>query len=66
MDRDDAYLIVQSNAHRAWNEEGSFRENITSDKKVRELFKQDELDKLFDYNYHLRFVDDIIKRLDTV
>jgi adenylosuccinate lyase len=66
MDRDDAYLIVQSNAHRAWNEEGSFRENITSDKKVRELFKQDEMDKLFDYNYHLRFVDDIIKRLDTV
>ena len=66
MDRDEAYLIVQSNAHRAWNEEGSFRENITSDKKVRELFKQDEMDKLFDYNYHLRFVDEIIKRLDTV
>lgn len=66
MDRDDAYLVVQSNAHRAWNEEGSFRENISYDKKVRELFKQDELDKLFDYNYHLRFVDDIIKRLDAV
>ena len=66
MDRHDAYLVVQSNAHKAWNEEGSFRENISGDSKVKELFSKDEFDKLFDYNYHLRFVDDIIKRLDAI
>ena len=66
MDRNDAYLVVQSNAHRAWNEEGNFRENISADKKVKELFTEDEFARLFDYNYHLRFVDDIIKRIDTI
>jgi adenylosuccinate lyase len=66
IDRDDAYLIIQSNAHKAWNEEGSFRDNISKDSKVKELFKDSELDELFDYNYHLRYVDDIIKRLDAI
>jgi len=66
MDRDDAYLIVQSNAHRAWNEEGSFRENIAKDKKVQELLTGGELEGLFDYKHHLRYVDDIIRRLDAV
>jgi adenylosuccinate lyase len=66
MDRHDAYLVVQSNAHKAWNEEGSFRENVSADKKVKELFTEDEFASLFDYNYHLRFVDDIIKRLDAI
>jgi len=66
MERHDAYLIVQSNAHKAWNEEGSFRENISADEKVKKLFTEDEIASLFDYNYHLRFVDDIIKRLDAI
>jgi len=66
MDRHDAYLVVQSNAHKAWNEEGNFRENLSADSKVKELLGKDELDKLFDYSYHLRFTDDIIKRLDGI
>ncbi|MCK5568019.1 MAG: adenylosuccinate lyase [Actinomycetia bacterium] len=66
MDRHDAYMIVQSTAHKAWNEEGSFRENISKDKKVAGLFSLQELEELFDYNYHLRFVDEIIDRLSDI
>ncbi len=66
MDRHDAYMIVQSTAHKAWNEEGSFRENISKDKKVAGLFNPQELEELFDYNYHLRFVDEIIDRLSDI
>ena len=66
MDRDDAYLVVQSTAHRAWNEEGSFKDNIFADSRVKKLFSEEELDGLFDYNYHLRYVDEIIKRLDNI
>ena len=66
MDRHDAYMIVQSTAHKAWNEEGSFRENISKDKKVAGLFSPQELEELFDYNYHLRFVDEIIDRLSDI
>jgi len=66
MDRHDAYMIVQSTAHKAWNEEGSFRENISRDKEVAGLFNPQELEELFDYNYHLRFVDEIIDRLSDI
>ncbi len=66
MDRDDAYLIVQSTAHDAWNNEGSFKENIFKDKRVSGLFSTEELKELFDYNYHLRYIDEIIDRLKNI
>ena len=66
MDRDDAYLIVQSTAHDAWNNEGSFKENIFRDEKVSGLFSTEELEELFDYNYHLRYIDEIIDRLNNI
>jgi len=66
MNRDDSYLVVQSTAHKAWNEEGSFRKNISDDSRVKKLFTEEELDGLFDYNYHLRYIDEIIKRLDDI
>ena len=66
MDRDDAYLIVQSTAHDAWNNEGSFKENISKDKRVTGLFSTKELEELFDYNYHLRYIDEIIDRLNNI
>ncbi|MCJ7473337.1 MAG: adenylosuccinate lyase [Actinobacteria bacterium] len=66
MDRDDAYLIVQSTAHDAWNNEGSFKENISKDEKVSGLFSTEELEELFDYNYHLRYIDEIIDRLNNI
>lgn len=66
MDRDDAYLIVQSTAHDAWNNEGSFKENISKDEKVTGQFSAEELEELFDYNYHLRYIDEIINRLNNI
>ncbi len=66
MDRHQAYITVQSNAHKAWDEEGSFRDNISSDRRVRELITEEEIGTLFDYNYHLRYVDEIIGRLDSI
>ena len=66
MDRDDAYLIVQSTAHDAWNNEGSFKENISKDERVTGLFSTEELEELFDYNYHLRYIDEIIDRLNNI
>jgi len=66
MDRDDAYLVVQSTAHDAWNNEGSFKENISRDERVSRLFSMEELEELFDYNYHLRYIDEIIDRLKNI
>ena len=66
MDRQDAYEIIQSTAHKAWNEEGSFKENIENEEKVKSLLNSEELEELFDVKYHLRYVDTIINRLEDL
>ncbi len=64
MDRQDAYAVIQSAAHKAWSEEGSFKENIEKEEKVKSLLGSEELEGLFDVKYHLRYVDTIINRLE--
>lgn len=66
MKREDAYTVVQSKALKAWNEEGSFKENIKNDPNVSSFIGKDELEALFDVNYHLRYINKIIKRLDSI
>ncbi|MBN2073216.1 MAG: adenylosuccinate lyase [Actinobacteria bacterium] len=63
MDRNEAYVIIQSAAHKAWNEEGSFKDNIKNDQKVTSVLTGDELEELFRVEYHLRYIDTIIGRL---
>jgi adenylosuccinate lyase len=61
--REEAYAMVQDAALKAWEEEGSFRENILKDKRIAGLITESEMDSLFDVSYHLKHVDTIIKRL---
>src|SRR5665811_1512129 len=64
--RDDAYVLVQSAALKAWEEEGSFKDNILQDGRISGLLSADELESLFDVKYHLGHIDTIIKRLDKI
>ncbi len=66
MSRQDAYSLVQSAAIKAWDSEGSFKENIMSEKRVLSFLSKDELEKLFDVKYHLRYIDKIINRLADI
>ncbi|MBN1299352.1 MAG: adenylosuccinate lyase [Actinobacteria bacterium] len=66
MMRDSAYKIVQSAALKAWDEEGSFKDNILNDRAVTDILNADEIEALFDVKYHLAHIDDIIKRLDNI
>jgi len=66
MMRDEAYRIVQSAALKAWDEEGSFKENILNENTISGYLKPDELEKLFDVKYHLQYIDTIIKRLESL
>ena len=62
--REDAYAIVQANAHTAWNtEDGDFRQLTTHDEKVRAHLSPEEIDDCFDPNHHLRNLDEIYQRL---
>jgi adenylosuccinate lyase len=61
--REDAYALVQRNAMPVWRGEGEFLALLKSDKEVRKLLSEAELEELFDLGYHLKNVDVIFKRV---
>lgn len=62
--REEAYAIVQSNAHTAWNtQDGNFRQLIASDERVKAHLSPEEVDDCFDPNHHLRNLDEVYQRL---
>ena len=64
MTREDAYGIVQSSAHQAWNKpDGNFRDLISNDAKVKEYLSPAEIESCFDPQYHLQHLDEIYQRL---
>jgi adenylosuccinate lyase len=64
VSREDAYAIVQSNAHSAWNrEDGNFRQLISNDERVKAQLSPEEIDECFDPNHHLRNLDEVYQRL---
>jgi adenylosuccinate lyase len=63
MSRQDAYKIVQRNAMKTWAESKKFINLLKADVEVMAVLSPSELEALFDYNYYLRYVDDIFERL---
>jgi len=61
--RQSAYKLVQSAAHKAWNEETSFQEELMSRTEFSELFTKAELNRIFDVKTYLKHVDMIFKRV---
>ena len=59
ISRESAYEIVQRNAMKAWKNKGDFLEQLKSDPEVTKIIKEEEIEKLFDYSYHLKHVDEI-------
>ena len=65
MSREDAYRIVQSNAHQAWNTPGgNFQKLIESDEQVKEHLATEEISECFNPDYQLRNLDKVYQRLD--
>jgi adenylosuccinate lyase len=62
LSRERAYEVVQRNAMQSWKTGASFRELLLLDKEVTELLTEQEVNELFDYNYHLKHIDEIYKR----
>lgn len=63
LDRQDAYKIIQRNAMRAWDEGGHLRDYLKDEPQVTAHLSNDEIDDLFDYEYHLRHIDTAFERL---
>ncbi len=64
MNREDAYSVVQSCAHQAWNkEDGNFQNLISKDSSVMQHLSPEEIEKCFDPQHHLKNLDQIYQRL---
>jgi adenylosuccinate lyase len=64
MLREDAYAIVQGNAHQAWNREGGdFRALIAQDPKVKAHLSAEDLAECFNPQHHLQNLSVIYQRL---
>jgi len=65
ISREEAYRIVQSNAHQAWNTPGgNFQKLIESDPQVQAKLTPAEINECFNPDYQMRNIDKVYQRLD--
>jgi len=63
LERQKAYVMVQRNALRVWEEGTPFKELLLEDREIGEYLRKEEIEEVFDLAYHLKHVDDIFKRV---
>jgi adenylosuccinate lyase len=61
--REDAYRIVQRNAMEVWRSGGDLSEQLKLDSEVTARLSPEEIDGMFDLQYHLKNVDVIFERV---
>ena len=60
---DRAYGLVQENSMKVWAKQGSFKELLLQDPRVREFLNPEEIEACFDMGAYLKNVKKIFKRL---
>jgi adenylosuccinate lyase len=63
--REQAYKLVQKNALDAFNNHGSFIDNLLNDDEVLSYLNTDEIKSCFDINDYLKNIEQIYKRFDV-
>ena len=63
ISRESSYSMVQRNSMKVWNEEGSFYDLIKADKEISTILSKEEIDDIFDLNYHLKHIETIFQRV---
>jgi adenylosuccinate lyase len=64
LSREDAYRLVQHNAHTAWNTEGGdFRSLVEADAEITQHLSAEEIAACFEAEHHLQHLDTIYQRL---
>ena len=63
MDRQAAYVIVQRNAMRMYEQGVTFRQALAEDQELLEVMTSAELEDCFSAGYHIKHVDDIFQRV---
>jgi len=61
--REDSYRMVQRNAMKTWGGEGPLLELLQKDEDVMAKLSKEQLESLFDLDYHFKHVDTIFQRV---
>jgi len=61
--RQEGYVLVQRNAMKVWEEKVDFRSALKGDADVRRVLSDEEIDRCFAVDYHLKHVDTIFARV---
>ena len=61
--REDSYRMVQRNAMKTWGGEGPLLELLQQDPDVMAKLSKEQLESLFDLDYHFKHVDTIFQRV---
>lgn len=63
LKREDAYRLVQKNAHKAFGVDGGdFKQELLNDKEITEILTDNDISECFDFNEYLKNIDEIFKR----
>jgi adenylosuccinate lyase len=65
LKRETAYEMVQRNALKVWDTDRDFKTLLLEDDEIREHLTEDELEEIFNIDYHLKYVEDIFERVFT-
>jgi adenylosuccinate lyase len=65
LSREESYALVQRNAMKVWESDGqlSLLDLLKSDAEVTQRLSDEQLNALFDLDYHLKHVDTIFARV---
>jgi adenylosuccinate lyase len=63
VERQNAYVMVQRNAMKVWETGQNFKDLITDDEEIGEYLTREEIEEIFNVDYHLKYVDDIFERV---
>ncbi len=63
LERSEAYKIVQRSAFSSLREGKEFKDTLLRDKRIQRLLTKEEIESLFNLDYHLKDIDPVFKRL---
>ena len=63
LSREDSYKIVQRNAMKSWDEGEDFRSLLKNDTDALASLSIDDMEKIFDYGYYTKHIDETFERI---
>lgn len=63
LEREKAYAMVQRNAMKVWESGQDFKGLIMEDEDICRNLSKEEIEEMFDLDYHLKHVDEIFERV---